>query len=387
MTSQMVTTFTGNIRLDVCILAITSSAFVAIFGHTDMTPILPLPARLLRLSIFQKILFANLAVIAFGAVVGTVFTVWHVLTFPHDLHYELIAFYIVGGVAISYVINRWILHWAMQPLDHLQRAFERVRSGEPGVRVEMGAVSDERFERLADTFNAMVVRLERDAADKQRFGQRLIHAQEQERLRLARDLHDEAAQSLTSLLVRLRLLERAQTPEDARQSVEELRLLTATALEDVHRVAVDLRPTILDDLGLGHALEWRIDELNKSDKTRGSIEIVGMDKRLPRDVELVLYRVGQEALSNVQRHADAQNVWIRLEKNGGTVSLEVRDNGTGIATGTEQEGLGIIGMRERIAALDGQLEIESASCSGENAGAGTIVRARLQVNRRGLVHV
>jgi len=356
-----------------------------------MSPDPSLRSRLLRLPIFHKLLYANLAIVAFGAIAGTIFTVWHVQTYPHDFHYELIALFIAGGVIISYLINRWTVRMALLPLDRLQEGFDRVRQGESGVRIEMGAISDERFDRLAETFNAMLERLERDAADKQRLGQRLINAQEQERMRLARDLHDEAAQSLTSLLVRLRLLERAQTPEEAQARVEELRQLTAAALDDVHRVAVDLRPTILDDLGLGPALEWRIDELNKDGSTTGQITIAGMDKRLPRETELVLYRVGQEALSNVQRHARAANVWVRLEKSNGVLLLEVRDDGIGCAHcnddtdskadsgGVRNEGLGLAGMRERISAIDGEIEIESAP------NVGTTVRARVHVDQRGIV--
>lgn len=344
-----------------------------------------LRSHLLRLPIFQKLLYANLAIVAFGAVVGTVVTVWHVQTFPQDVHYALIALFIAGGVVISYLINRWIVKLALNPLDMLQNGFDRVREGESGVRITMGEISDERLDRLAETFNAMMDRLEHEAADKQRLGQRLINAQEQERLRLARDLHDEAAQSLTSLLVRLRLLERANSPEDAQQRVEELRQLTAAALEDVRRVAVDLRPTILDDLGLGPALEWRIDELNKSETTAGHISISGMDKRLPREMELVLYRVGQEALSNVRRHARASNVWVRLEKANGVVLLEVRDDGVGCVAcaepvhdgkGDRQTGLGLAGMSERMSAIDGEMEFISTPHQG------TIVRAHVLVDNR-----
>jgi two-component system sensor histidine kinase UhpB len=354
-----------------------------------MSRIDALRKRLMRLATFHKILYANLAVVAFGAIAGTLITVWHVRTYPNDIHYELIALFIVGGVVISYVINRWAIKTALHPLDRLQEGVNRVRAGESGVRIDMGTVTDERFDRLAETFNAMLVRLEREAVEKQRLGQRLINAQEQERMRLARDLHDEAGQSLTSLLVRLRLLERAHAPEDAQRHVEELRQLTITALDDVHRVAVDLRPTILDDLGLGPALEWRIDELNKGETLTGQITVSGMDRRLPREMELVLYRVGQEALNNVQRHARARNVWLRLTKANGAVTLEVEDDGVGFdASAAEKEdegaarhsGLGLAGMRERISAVDGEMTIVS------RPGAGTTVRVRIQTEPRRIVN-
>jgi two-component system sensor histidine kinase UhpB len=334
--------------------------------------------RLLRLPLFQKILFANLAVVALGAVAGTLITVWHVRTYPDDIHIELIVLFVAAGVFVSYVINYWVLKQALIPLDRLQDAVDRVREGEPGVRVELGEVSDERFDRLAETFNEMLIRLEQDAAEMQQLTRRLIGAQEEERLRLARELHDEAAQALTSLLVRLRLLERAGTPEDAQTRVQELRQLTAAALEDVRRVALDLRPTILDDLGLGPALEWRVDEFNKEGSTQGSVTVSGLDKRLAPETELALYRVGQEALSNVHRHANASHVWVLLERSNGTVTVEIRDDGAGFVphqvagevgdAGTHC-GMGLLGMRERMATIGGDLVIESTP------GRGATIRA------------
>ena len=335
---------------------------------------------LLRMPLLYKILAANLAVVALGAFAGTIITVWHVRAFPEDVHYELIILFVTSGVILSFLINNWVLKRAIVPLDRLQEAVDRVRSGAPGVRAELGPVSDERFDRLAETFNAMLLRLEQDAAEMQQLTRRIIGVQEEERLRLARELHDEAAQALTSLLVRLRLLERAHTPEEAQQRVHELRELTASALDDVRRVALDLRPTILDDLGLGAALEWRIDEFNKDGATRGAISVHGMEKRLPRETELALYRVGQEALSNVGRHARASTVHLSLVRNGSGVMLEVQDDGAGFdvrdvhASATLPDagrGMGLLGMRERIATLGGELTIESTP------GRGTLIRARV----------
>jgi two-component system sensor histidine kinase UhpB len=236
---------------------------------------------------------------------------------------------------------------------------------------------DERFERLVDTFNQMVTELELSTLQMRELSRMILHAQEEERYRLARELHDEAAQSLTSLLIHLRLLERAGKPEDAQQQVHELRELTARALEDVRRVALDLRPTILDDLGLGPALEWRMDEFNKVDGIQATIRVSGIDRRLARDTELALYRVGQEALSNVSRHAHAHHVAIGLQQIEGTVELEIRDDGVGFdlqcVHPTSGHGLGLVGMRERVATLGGTLVINS------QPGSGTCIVARVPV--------
>ena len=173
---------------------------------------LSLRRRFLRLPLFYKILFANLAIVGLGAFAGTAITIWHVLAFPDDPHYELIVLFAGAGIVISFLVNNWVLKRALDPLDQLQDAVDEVRRGAPNARVVLGDVSDDRFDRLADTFNQMLAQLEADALEMQQLTRRIIQVQEEERHRLAHELHDEAAQALTSLLVRLRLLERAHTP-------------------------------------------------------------------------------------------------------------------------------------------------------------------------------
>ena len=319
--------------------------------------------RLLRIPLVYKILIVNLLVVTFGAVAGTIITIWHVQLFPQDVHYELIALFAGAGVVISFVVNHWVLKRALAPLDRLQNAVDQVRSGAANVRVDPGEASDERFDRLAETFNQMIVRLEQNTQQMKDLSRQILQAHEEERYRLARDLHDEAAQALTSLLVRLRLLERARDPVDAQQRVQELRELTALALEDVRRVALDLRPTILDDLGLGSALEWRIDEFNKSSAVQATLSISGLEQRLPREIELTLYRVGQEALSNVIKHAQAQQVQVTLRRSAASICLEVVDDGIGFEPGLvrtgDRHGMGLVGMRERAGMIGGDLRIKS----------------------------
>ncbi|HRW03548.1 MAG TPA: sensor histidine kinase [Caldilineaceae bacterium] len=324
--------------------------------------------RLLRVPLFQKILIANSAIVVLGAVAGTIITIWHVQTYPQNIHYGLILLFLLAGVLISFGVNNWVLKQALAPLDRLQFAVDQVREGRTNVHVDPGPASDERFDRLADTFNQMLCQLEEHAHHLHQLPRQILQAQEAERHRLARDLHDEAAQALTSLLVHLRLLERAHTPEEAQARVRELRVLTAQALEEVRRVALDLRPTILDDLGLGPALAWRVDELNKEEGMRATITMDGLDERLPRDIELVLYRVGQEALSNVTRHAAAERVTVTLQRQPDQVTLGITDDGHGFdpaaPTCEEGHGLGLLGMRERLGMIGGDLTIHSKKGQG-----------------------
>jgi two-component system sensor histidine kinase UhpB len=326
--------------------------------------------QLLRTPLFYKILLANIAIVGLGAVGGTMITIWHVTSFPDDIHYELIALFAGVGVAISFVVNQWVLRRALDPLDRLQVVVDEIRSGKTDVRVALGEISDERFDRLAGAFNQMLEQLAHDAHEMQQLSRQILQAQEDERYRLARELHDEAAQSLTSLLVHIRLLERANNPAEAQHHVQDLRELTARALEDVRRVALDLRPTILDDLGLAAALEWRVDEFNKQEGIDAAISVLGLDRRLPRETELVLYRVGQEALSNVNRHAGASEVKVSLHREGELCVLQVADNGVGFDPAQvdrrDGRGLGLVGMRERVAMVGGELEVTSRPGSGTN---------------------
>ena len=336
--------------------------------------------RLQRTPLSQKILLANSLIVAAGAIAGTVITVWHVLSYPDDLHYELIAFFAAVGWVISFAVNSWVLKRALAPLDRLQAGVDAVRQGSQDVQVIPPPISDDRFDRLIDTFNQMVRQQEEDARRLHTLSRLILQAQEDERQRVARELHDEAAQALTSLLVRLRLLERARTPEDAQAQVGELRKLTAAALEEVRRVAVDLRPKILDDLGLVAALGWRVDELNAGNTTQATLHVEGIEHRLPHTLELVFYRVAQEALNNTARHANAEQVKVSLCLCDGILSLEVADDGPGFDPETRQNGdnnrrggLGLLGIHERMAMIGGQVEIDSAP------GQGTRVRVSAPV--------
>ena len=300
------------------------------------------------------------------------------VAFPINLIFDLIIGFMIAGIAISFFVNRWVLRLALTPLDRLQAGVDAIRRGEDHVTVDPGPTSDERFDRLVDTFNRMVLQLEASRLSLRQLPRQILQAQEDERHRLARDLHDEAAQALTSLLVRLRLLERAQDPVEAQAHVQELRELTAQALEEVRRVALDLRPTILDDLGLAPALEWRVDELNRNDGLHATLWAAGLERRLPREVELTFYRVAQESLSNVVRHAQAQSVNVELAAGDGHLRLAITDDGCGFEPDAVavNDHLGLAGMRERLAMVDGQLEVRSAPGCGTRIVASAPLESR-----------
>jgi signal transduction histidine kinase len=209
----------------------------------------------------------------------------------------------------------------------------------------------------------------------QHLSAQVLSAHEAERKRIARELHDDTAQALTSILVRLRLLERSTGDETVKQNVEELRELTGGALESVRRMAMDLRPAALDDLGLVAALRAYCEKFSRNWPIRVEVTTSGLKRRLPREVELVLYRVVQEALTNVAKHSGATSAWVSLRRRSNVVTMTVRDDGRGFDPATvgaaDGSGLGLFGMRERLALVGGSTEIDSL------VGRGTTITTRV----------
>jgi PAS domain S-box-containing protein len=201
----------------------------------------------------------------------------------------------------------------------------------------------------------------------QSLARKLVEIQENERYHIARELHDEAGQALSSLKLSLGRLEQDPScPQHMRASLEELKGTTDGVLEELHRLAVDLRPITLDHLGLVAALEQYANKLN-SDRLAVQFKALGFDGiRLTRDLETCLYRIVQEALANVMRHAQANNVGILLERVEGRVKLFVEDDGVGFDPElSETRGrLGLVGMRERADMVGGTLTVESYPGSG-----------------------
>ena len=205
-----------------------------------------------------------------------------------------------------------------------------------------------------------------------------VTAQELERERISRELHDETGQALTSLLVQLKVLERLRDPSAIAQQAQELREIVVGTLEEVRRLARDLRPAMLNDLGLTPTLDGHIKTFRR--KTNLDIEfeaVVAENFRLPGDVELALYRTVQEALTNVARHANATKTLVLLEAVDSTVSLSVSDNGCGFDVAavlqSNESGVGLLGIRERVELIGGALQIDSAP------GQGTRLRVDVEV--------
>ena len=225
--------------------------------------------------------------------------------------------------------------------------------------------------RLAETFAvraALAVDLsERIARDSLR---RVVEAQELERRRLARELHDETGQALTSILLGLKALEERMGDPGSRAAAEELRGLVVSTLQDVRRLAVELRPSALDDFGLVAALERLTDSFSQQTGIAVDFQTALADERLPAEVETALYRIVQESLTNVVKHARARRVSILLARRDGAVKAVVEDDGQGFDSGGGADhGFGLVGMRERLALLGGRLAIETGRDGGTTIAA------------------
>jgi signal transduction histidine kinase len=202
-------------------------------------------------------------------------------------------------------------------------------------------------------------RVSRDAV------RRVVEAQELERARLARELHDETGQALTSILLGLKPLEQAAKTDETLGAVASVRELVVSTLQDVRRLAVELRPSALDDFGLVSAVERLAETFRAQTGMRVDLETQLGEERLPGEVETALYRIVQEALTNIVKHAEASRVSILLTRKDGSALAVVEDDGLGFDPGAARdEGLGLVGMRERVGLVGGRLRIESSTGAG-----------------------
>jgi two-component system sensor histidine kinase UhpB len=279
----------------------------------------------------------------------------------------LIVILLLAAVVAALAISLLRLKRRFGPLEHLIEEMEKVDLGRPGPLLPAsidGIGETEEVERIELAFLRMMRRLE---AERRRAGSAALQAQEQERTRVARDLHDEVNQSLTGLLLRLEAAREAAPPE-LEAELAKTKALANQAMRELLSLARQLRPTALDDLGLTAAIAGQVEQLARGD-IEASIATDGDFSNLGDDAQLVVYRVAQEALSNAARHSDAGRVEVRLRRlEGGGVELAVADDGRGFAFDESEGGLGIAGMRERALLIGGELTIES------RPGRGTTIR-------------
>ena len=204
---------------------------------------------------------------------------------------------------------------------------------------------------------------------------RILSAQEAERVRVSRELHDDTGQALTLILVRLQLIEDLTLEPDVRRELVELRQLVVDTLDGVRRLAVQLGPSVLEDLGLGPGLEWLVDRVREETGLRVDLTLPRDDDGITAPLAVAIFRVAQEALTNIVRHAKATHVKVRLSDDGGLLGLDIVDDGAGfdvaLARARPVASIGLFGMAERVALVGGTFDISSTP------GVGTRVHVRV----------
>ncbi len=278
------------------------------------------------------------------------------------------AIIVVGGLLVTVAANAILLRRALAPLGRLAERMEMVDLLRPGQRLQLER-GDE-VGRVVAAFNRMIDRLERERRES---GRRVLAAQESERVGIARDLHDEVGQVLTGVLLQLNSI--AERAPEQREELAEARQAVRSALDEVRRISRELRPEMLEDLGLVSALTELSSSFARHTGLRVERHFAASLPTLSPEVELAVYRVAQESLTNVARHANARQVTIVLEPGHESVVLRVADNGQGFAGAPVEHG-GLRNMRERAVLIGAALAIREAATGG--------VEVRLEVPSAGV---
>ena len=335
--------------------------------------------RLSRLPIFKRLLLGNSIVIVGGAIAGTLL-IGRLAQLPAETDLWLILILSALGILLSLVINYWIVKTTLRPLHELSEMVDRVEAGRADEHIRLTADADPDISRLAAAISSMLDRLGGRTLQLRALSERAITAQEEERKRIARQLHDDTAQSLSTLIISLERLESAitaGTPDDLQARLAAARQLATRALEDLRKIIYGLRPTLLDDLGLVPAIRWYARASLEEIGVQVSFDTLDETTRLPPQLETLLFRIAQEAINNVVHHADAKSVVISLERDDGSICLRVEDDGRGfdVAKITGQalrlRRLGLLGIQERADLVGGEATVDSMP------GRGTRLQVRM----------
>jgi two-component system sensor histidine kinase UhpB len=304
-------------------------------------------------SLFRRLLvaYAGVLAVAVAVLIFAPVTVSVPVTFT-----ELVG--ILAAALLMLASYRILLQRALEPLQRLAALMERVDPLAPGQRVDLD-IRDTEVAAVAGAFNAMLDRLEGERRESAR---RALAAQEDERRRIARELHDEIGQVLTGLILRSETLARRAPPE-FRGDIEGLREAARHGAEDVRTIARRLRPEALDELGLQSALLALCTDV--ADHS-GIVVTRNLERDLPLNTEqeLVIYRVAQESMTNVVRHAQAAHVDVSLTREDGGVLLTISDDGVGLPPDAHASATGLLGMRERALLVGAEISIERLHRSG-----------------------
>lgn len=333
-------------------------------------PRLPAPAdtpawaaRLLRTPLLTKLIFLDLGI--------NLATVGVLQATPPHLADQVT----LGSLLVVLVLNAALVAWALRPLGVLEAATRRVSAGDFSARVEMPWLADRNLVRIGDTLDELLDRVASERARVRSLAAQVVAAGDQERARIARELHDGTAQSLSALemLVASTLGGSPPPPPELAERLAVMREIATEALTEVRALSHTVHPRVLDDLGLKAALEW----LARRTRVGAELDVVvdgALPEPLPGAVCSVLYRVAQEAIHNAVKHGGARTVHVELSARDGAIELAVSDDGRGFdrrEVDAKRGGMGLFVMEERVGLMDGRIEIASTP------GTGTVVRATI----------
>jgi len=283
----------------------------------------------------------------------------------HDQRWQFVV--LALALVLTLAVNLWMLQRRFAPLERLIDRIERTDPGAPA-SFRTGEGGAKEVARLERSFRRLLDRVE---VERRRSGQLVMRAQEEERRRVARDLHDEVNQALTAILLRLEALAHDAPPGRADEVVE-IKRLANRAMDELLNLARQLRPAALDDHGLVPAIDAQLKRFAASSDIDATLATTGDPAKLHEDLQTAIYRIAQEAMTNAGRHADATRLEVELEVGGAGAVLHVRDDGRGFeARGRQGAGLGLQGMAERARLVGGELDVRSSP------GGGTSVTLRV----------
>lgn len=315
-------------------------------------------------STLSRVVAVNSLVILAGAVFGTVLA----RRVSGEHLWVVMAAFFLGGAAVTTVVNYLVLRVAFRPLVELSRSMATIHRGMSGDAVRSESYSPD-LRAMTEALEAMLDRLE---GESRAYSLHIFESIEDERRRIGRELHDETSQSLAAALLNIdsALRNVDGCSAEARGQVTNARALIGHCLAQVKLLLYDLRPSVLDDFGLAPALRWHVQSHLQVPGLEPVVDVEDAERRLPPAVETALFRIAQESLANVVKHARASRVLLRFEAKPGYATLLVADNGVGfdltaVPQGArERYGVGLMSMRERAAALGGTINIESALGKG-----------------------
>jgi len=319
--------------------------------------------------------FANLPATGWGLVIREP---WAEVVAPIKSYLRLAALVLLAALTLAAFLISLGVRRISEPISDLVYQTRQVAKGDYSAQVPLGSIREIRELGLA--FNAMVEQIARYRAGVRRYVAAITHSQEEERKRIARDLHDDTVQSLIAIGQRIELCRASlDDPEEAQEQLTDVRRMVTEAIRSIRHFSHELRPLALEDLGLVPALQLLVNDLARADSLEVDLEIDGQPQGLARDLEVAIYRIVQEALQNVHKHAYASEVRVRAEFTDEGVAIAVRDDGVGFIVPpsptdlASQGSFGLMGIEERAQLFGGELEIHS------QPGHGTELKVTLPV--------